>query len=145
MPDWKSRLAVSYIDSSNQEVLISPIDSFTPSFTLGAEVIHSIERTHVGVVYTPQAINFTMTVKAIGDVAAKLTGIALEGQRFNLVLQETDDGNDWSFKKVVLSSCVITSANPSAATPSGAPTATFSGVSLGASAEAKQGSPVRIP
>jgi hypothetical protein len=145
MPDWKSRLAVSYVDTNNNEVLITPIDSFTPSFSLNAEVIHSIERTHVGVVYTPQAINFTMSVKAIGDVAAQLTSIALEGRRFDLVLQETDDGTDWSFKKVVLSSCIITSASPSAATPAGAPTATFSGFSLGASSEAKQGTPVRIP
>jgi hypothetical protein len=145
MPDWKSRLAVSYIDDTNTEVQVTPIDSFTPSFQLNAEIIHSIERTHVGVIYNPQGINFTMTVKAIGDVAALLTTIALEGRRFDVVLQETDDGNDWSFKKLVLSSCLITAATPSTATTSGAPSATFSGVSLGASAEAKQGTPVRIP
>jgi len=145
MPDWKSRLAVSYVDETNTEVLITPIDSFTPTFTLSTEVIHSLERTHVGVVYAPKGMAFSMTVKAIGDVAARLTTLAFDGRRFNLILQETDDGNDWSFKKLVLSSCIITSASPSAATPAGAPSATFSGVSLGASAEAKQGSPVRIP
>jgi hypothetical protein len=145
MPDWSSRLAVSYIDDTQSEVLISPIDSFTPSFSLNTEVIHSIERTHVGVVYQPQNINFSLSVKAIGDVAARLTTIALEGRRFDVVLQETDDGNDWSFRKLVLSNCIITSASPSNATPSGAPTATFSGISLAASAEAKQGQPVRIP
>lgn len=145
MPDWKSRLAVSYVDDTNTEVLITPIDSFTPTFTLSTEVIHSLERTHVGVVYAPQGMSFSMTVKAIGDVAARLTTLAFEGRRFSLILQETDDGNDWSFKKLVMSSCIITSASPSAASPTGAPSATFSGVSLGASAEAKQGSPVRIP
>ncbi len=145
MPDWKSRLAVSYIDDAQNEVLISPIDSFTPSFSLNTEVIHSIERTHIGVVYTPQNINFSLTVKAIGDVAAQLTTIALEGRRFDVVLQETDDGSDWSFKKLVLTSCIITSASPSTTTPSGAPTATFSGLSLSASSEAKRGTPVRIP
>jgi hypothetical protein len=145
MPDWKSRLSVSYIDDTAAEVLISPIDSFTPSFSLPTEVIHSIERTHVGVVYQPQNITFSMSVKAIGDVTAKLTKIALEGTRFDVVLQETDDGNDWSFKKVVLTNCIITSASPSNATPSGAPTATFSGLSLAASTEAKRGAPVRIP
>lgn len=145
MPDWKSRLAVSYVDDTNTEVLITPIDSFTPSFTLSTEVIHSLERTHVGVVYAPQGISFSMSVKAIGDVAARLTTIAFEGRRFSLVMQETDDGNDWTFKKLVLSNCIITSASPSSATPTGAPTATFSGLSLGASSEAKQGSPVRIP
>lgn len=145
MPDWKSRLAVSYIDDTQTEVLISPIDSFTPSFSLNTEVIHSIERTHVGVVYLPQNINFSMSVKAIGDAAARLTTLALEGRRFDVVLQETDDGTDWSFTKLVLSNCIITSASPSNATPSGSPTATFSGMSLGASAEAKRGQTVRIP
>jgi hypothetical protein len=145
MPDWKSRLAVSFIDDTNTEVQITPIDSFTPSFQLNTEVIHSIERTHVGMIYNPQGITFTMTVKAIGDVAAQLTTVALEGRQFQVVLQETDDGNDWSFKKLVLSGCVITAATPTTATTTGAPSATFSGVSLGASSEAKQGSPVRIP
>jgi len=145
MADWRSRLAVSYIDDTHSEVLISPIDSFTPSFSLNTEVIHSIERTHVGVVYLPQAINFSMSVKAIGEVAARLTALALEGRRFDVVVQETDDGSDWSFKKLVLSNCIITSASPSNATPSGSPTATFSGMSLAASAEAKRGQPVRIP
>lgn len=145
MPDWKSRLAVSFIDDTQAEVLITPIDSFTPSFSLNTEVIHSIERTHVGVVYLPQNINFSMSVKAIGDVAARLTTLALEGRRFDVVLQETDDGNDWAFEKVVLSNCIITSASPSNAMPSGSPVATFSGISLAASAEAKRGQPVRIP
>ena len=145
MPDWKSRLAVSFIDDTQAEVLITPIDSFTPSFSLNTEVIHSIERTHVGVVYLPQNINFSMSVKAIGDVAARLTTLALEGRRFDVVLQETDDGNDWAFEKLVLSNCIITSASPSNAMPSGSPVATFSGVSLAASAEAKRGQPVRIP
>lgn len=145
MPDWKSRLAVSYVDDTNTEVLITPIDSFTPSFTLSTEVIHSLEQTHVGVVYAPQNMAFSMSVRAIGDVAALLTVIAFEGRRFSLVMQETDDGNDWTFKKLVMSNCIITSASPSTATPTGAPTATFSGIALASSAEGKSGSPVRIP
>lgn len=145
MPDWKSRLAVSYLDDANNEVQVSPIDSFSPSFALGTEVIHSLERTHIGLVYAPQNISFSMAVKAIGPVAAQLTAIALQGRRFSLVLQETDDGTDWAFKKLVLSNCIITSATPTSATPSGAPTATFSGISLSASAEGKVGAPVRIP
>jgi hypothetical protein len=146
MADWKSRLAVSYIDNNNNEVVITPIDSFSPSFSLNTEVIHSLERSHVGVVYSPQSISFSMTVKAIGDVAAQLTALALEGRRFSLALQETDDGTDWSFKKIVLTECIITSATPTSATPAGAPSATFSGISLGASSESKRGgAPVRIP
>ncbi len=144
MPEWKTRLAVSYIAGGNT-VTISPIDSYTPTFALNAEALHSIEQTHIGVIYSPQAMSFSLTVKAIGDVAAQLTVLALEGKKFNIVLQETDDGNDWSFKKVVMEDCIITSASPSAAVISGAPAATFSGFSLAASAEPKVGSKVEVP
>ena len=44
MADWNTRLAVSYDDGSGHKVEISPIDSFTPTFSLNAEVLHSIER-----------------------------------------------------------------------------------------------------
>jgi hypothetical protein len=143
MPDWKTRLAVSYQEGENT-VQITPIDAFTPSFTLNSEALHSIEQTHVGVVYTPQAMSFSMTVRAIGDVAAKLTALAFAGTRFSVVLQ-VESGSDWAFKSIVMSDCVITSASPSAVTPSGAPTATFSGFSLGANALPSQGSAVGIP
>ena len=142
--DWQTRLAVSYTDSDKNTVDITPIDSFSPSFALNADVLHSIEDTHIGVIYSPQAISFTMTVKAIGSVAAKLTKIAFEGQRFSITLQESGDGKDWSFSSIVLAGCVITSASTNAS-PSGAPTATFSGFSLQASAEPKQGAAVAIP
>lgn len=145
MPDWNSRLAVSYDASDGSSGEISPIDSFSPSFALNAEAMHSIEATHIGVIYNPQAMTFSMTVKAIGDVAAKLTMLALNGTRFNVVLQETDGGSDWSFKSVVMSDCIITSAAPSAATITGAPAATFSGFSLSAKAEPKKGTAVKIP
>jgi hypothetical protein len=144
MPDWKTRLAVTYI-ANGDSITISPIDSYTPTFALNAEALHSIEQTHIGVVYSPQAMSFSLTVKAIGDVAAQLTVLALEGTRFDIVLQETDDGNDWSFKTVVMKDCIITSASPSAAVISGAPAATFSGFSLAASAEPKNGSKVEVP
>lgn len=144
MPDWNTRLAVSYIEGSNT-VTISPIDSYTPTFSLNAEALHSIEQTHIGVIYQPQAMTFSMTVKAIGNVAAQLTSLALEGKTFDIVLQETDDGNDWSFKTIVMKNCTITSASPSPATISGAPAATFSGFSLAASAEPKLGTKVEVP
>jgi hypothetical protein len=145
MADWKTRLAVSYHDSNGgANVEISPIDSFTPSFSLSAEVLHSIEKTHIGVVYSPQAISFSMTVKAIGDVAGRLTELALKGRRFNIVLQE-GSGSDWSFKSVVLNDCIITSATPTSATISGSPAATFSGVSLGAVADTKAAGQASIP
>ncbi len=133
MADWKSRLAVVYSDGGAPQE-ISPIDAFTPSFSMNAEVLHSIERTHIGMVFSPESMSFSMTVKAIGDVAAKLTALALSRKRFSITLQEKV-GNDWSFTKVVMSDCLITAATPTAATISGAPAATFSGISLGASAE----------
>lgn len=144
MPDWKTRLAVSFEDGPNT-ILISPIDAMTPTFTLSAEPLHSIEATHIGVIFTPQTLTFSMTVKAIGDVAAQLTALALEGKRFNILLQESDNGTDWSFAKIVMSECIITSAAPSNTVISGAPTATFSGFSLAASAEPKTGSRITIP
>ena len=145
MPDWKTRLAVSYVDEDENSVDITPIDSFSPTFSLNSEVLHSIEQTHIGVVFTPDALSFTLTVKAIGDVAAQLTSLALKGKRFNITLQETDNGTDWSFNKIVMEECVITSAAPTAATVSGAPTATFSGFSLAASAETKSKEIVNVP
>ena len=145
MADWNSRLAVAYDAADGSQGEISPIDSFSPSFSLNAEALHSLEATHIGVIYSPQGMTFSMTVKAIGDIAAKLTTLALAGTRFNVVLQETDGGTDWSFKSVVMSDCIITSAAPSAATISGAPAATFSGFSLSAKAEPKKGSAVKIP
>jgi hypothetical protein len=142
--DWRTRLAVTYVDESGRQVDVTPIDSFTPTFALNAEVHHSIERTHLGAIFQPESITFSMTVKAIGDVAAQLTALALAGQRFDITLHE-HNGTDWSFKTVVLRECLITSASPSNATVSGAPSATFSGFSLQASAEPKQGAAVSIP
>lgn len=142
--DWKTRLAVSY-DEGKGEVAITPIDSFSPTFTITSEALHSIEATHIGVIHSPQAITFSMTVKAIGDPAAKLTSLAMEAKRFDIILQETDDGTDWSFTKIVLSDCLITSAAPTAASTTGAPTAVFSGYSLGASSTPKTGRMVEIP
>ena len=144
MPDWKTRLAVSYKDANGKTVDVTPIDSFSPSFAINTEVLHSIEDTHIGVIYTPEQMSFSMTVKAIGGVAAKLTALAMEGTHFDITLQEAD-GDDWSFSTVVMTDCLITSANPTSATPSGAPTATFSGISLGSSITDKEKKVVELP
>src|SRR4051812_43417904 len=103
MPDWNTRLAVSFQEGGNT-VDITPIDAFSPTFSLNAEALHSLEDTHLGVVYSPQAMTFSMTVKAIGDVAARLTALAFAGTRFDVVLQEADGstGSDWSFKNIVM-------------------------------------------
>jgi len=144
MADWKTKLAVVYQDDAGNTVEITPIQSYSPNFALNAEALHSIEDTHTGVVYSPQQLSFSMTVNAIGDVAARLTSLALEGKRFDIVLQERE-GTDWSFNTVVMSQCIITSAAPTAATVSGAPSATFSGFSLAAKVEPKRGSAVSVP
>jgi hypothetical protein len=144
MADWKTRLAVVYQDDAGNTVEITPIQSYTPNFALNAEALHSIEHTHTGVVYSPQQLSFSMTVNAIGGVAARLTTLALTGKRFDIVLQERE-GTDWSFNTVVMSQCIITSAAPTAATVSGAPSATFSGFSLSAKVEPKQGQAVSVP
>jgi len=112
--DWRTRLAVSYTENG-KTVDITPIDSFSPSFSLSIEPIHSIERTHVGAVFSPQSITFSLTVKAIGDVAARLTALAMQGKRFDITLQEKV-GDDWSFESVVLGDCMLTSAMPTQAT-----------------------------
>lgn len=142
--DWKTRLAVTYVDANGKKVEVTPIDSFSPTFSMNAEVHHSIERTHIGAIFMPESITFSMTVKSIGGVAAQLTVLAMTGTRFDITLHETD-GTDWAFKSVVLRECLITSATPSSATVSGAPSATFSGFSLQAGAEPKDGTAVTIP
>jgi thiamine pyrophosphokinase len=144
MPDWNSRLAVSWQDSSGVHKLV-PVDAFAPSFSLNAEVLHSIEATHIGVVYSPKSMTFSLSVKAIGDSAAQLTALALSGTRFDIILQETDQGSDWSFAKIVMQECIITSASPTNAVISGAPAATFSGFSLASQVQPKTGSPVSLP
>ena len=143
MADWQTRLAVSFVESG-RTVLITPINAFSSTLSLNAEALHSIEATHIGVVYTPQTMNFSLTVSAIGDVAAQLTALALEGKRFDIILQETDDGTDWSYKKVVMKECIITQSSQSVAL-SGAPQVTFSGFSLSTSAEPKSGQALEIP
>ena len=143
MADWKTRLVVTY-DEGGSPVEISPIDAFTPTFAMGGEILHSIERTHIGMIFSPESISFSITVKAIGDVAAKLTALALSRKRFNITLKE-QVGNDWAFSTVVLTECLITNATPTAATISGAPSATFSGVSLAASATDNGSQATKLP
>lgn len=125
---WNTRLAVRYTDATGTHD-ITPIQSFSPTFATAAEPLHSIERTHVGVVAMPQSVTFSMSVNAIGPAAAQLTALALTGTQFEILLQE-QVGNDWSFSTIVLSNCTITSSTPTTATISGAPTATFSGFSM---------------
>lgn len=126
--DWNTRLGVRF-RLNNSETRIHLAQSFVPTFGTSAEPLHAIERTHVGVVATPQSLTFTLSVTAIGPAAAELTGLALRGEPFDIVLLE-QEGNDWSFSTIVMERCYVTSAAPGSATVSGAPVATFSGFSL---------------
>jgi hypothetical protein len=63
MPEWNTKLAVQYTKGS-ETVTISPIDSFSPSFSMNIEPLHSVEASHIGAIFSPPTINFSMTVKA---------------------------------------------------------------------------------
>lgn len=123
--DWNTRLEVTVGD-----LVITPIDSFTPTFTTPKTALHSIEQDNVGFVYQPRTATFSMQVKAMGPAVAELTKMALEGTKFTIQLAEKK-GTDWSFKKLLFRDCIITAANPSNVVIEGAPTATFSGSILG--------------
>ncbi|AIE86490.1 hypothetical protein [Fimbriimonas ginsengisoli] len=139
MREWNTRLSVSFTVDGGSPTLISPIDSFSPSFALNAEPLHSIEATHIGVIYSPDSMTFSLTVKALGDVAGQLTALAMNGTPFDIILQEST-GDDWSFHSILMSSCVITSAAPTNASISGAPSATFSGFALKSTSDGKAAS-----
>ena len=125
MPDWNSRLEVTVNGTT-----VTPIESFTPTYTTPVTPIHSIEADNVGALYHPQTATFTMTVKAIGANALTLAQFAIAGTKFNVQLAEKK-GSDWSFKKLLFRDCIVTSANPSNAVMDGVPIATFSGIVLG--------------
>lgn len=127
--DWNSRLEVTVNGTT-----VTPIDSFTPTYTTSVTPIHSIEADNVGAMYHPTTATFTMTVKAIGASAATLAKLTLKGEKFDVQLAEKK-GADWSFKKLLFRDCIITSANPSNAVSDGVPVATFSGIVLGFNAD----------
>ncbi|GAB3142919.1 hypothetical protein GCM10027290_18380 [Micromonospora sonneratiae] len=143
MPEWNTKLAVTYTKGS-ETFTISPIDSFSPSFAMNVEPLHSVEASHIGAIYSPPTINFSMTVKAIGPIVGQLTKLAIDGELFNISLLELV-GDDWTFSSFVLEDCLITSASPTTATVSGAPAATFSGFSLTAKVDPKVGDLSSLP
>lgn len=142
-PEWRTRLAVT-LTTGTGTVVITPIDTFTPSFSMNVEPLHSVEASHIGAIFSPPTINFSMTVKAIGDVVGRLTKLALDGEKFSISLLE-QTGDDWTFSSFVLENCLITSASPTTAAVTGAPSATFSGFSLSASVDPKTGDASTVP
>ena len=127
--DWKTRLEITVAGK-----VVSPIDSFTPTFNLQTTPVHSIEADNVGAIFHPQAATFTMALKAIGTSVADLTALAISGGKFDIQIAEKQ-GTDWSFKKLLFRDCLITSANPSNVVIDGAPVATFNGIILGFTAD----------
>jgi hypothetical protein len=135
MPSWNTRLEVHVAGKP-----VSPITSFTTTFTTAITPIHSIEADNVGVIQKPQTIAFTMTVPAIGtdqatENAMAIYKLAVSGTAFEVALVVKGSGTDWSFSSLLYSGCYITSANPSnvtVGTTSGqldtVPVATFSGI-----------------
>lgn len=142
-PEWRTRLAVTMTTRSGTTV-ITPIDTFSPSFSMNVEPLHSVEASHIGAIFSPATINFSMTVKAIGEVVGRLTKLALDGEKFSISLLE-QTGDDWTFSSFVLENCLITSASPTTASVTGAPSATFSGFSLSVSVDPKTGDATRVP
>ena len=52
--NWRSRLTVSVeAPGSETPIRVTPIDALQPSFSFQAEPVHSIEDTHLGVIYSP--------------------------------------------------------------------------------------------
>ncbi|TMV00050.1 hypothetical protein [Streptomyces sp. DASNCL29] len=139
----QSRLAVVLEGKTDQP--LTPVESFTPTFNLNAEVVHSLEATHVGYIANPANFTFTLTVKAIGGASAALTQLAVAGKEFSIGLYQAKGSNtdEWDFKSLLFNKCLITSANPSNAVINGAPTATFSGVAREAVAD--DGTEHRLP
>jgi hypothetical protein len=69
-----------------------------------------------------------MTLNAMGDAAANLMAKAMQGSRFDIIVQ-VQEGTDWSFQSILLANCIVTQVQTNAPV-SGAPTITLSGVSL---------------
>ncbi|MBH0053123.1 MULTISPECIES: hypothetical protein [unclassified Salinibacterium] len=129
---WKNTRLAVFVGTT----MITPVDTFTPSFSLNTETIHSLEATHVGYVANPESFTFSVSVKAIGGGAAHLMNLAMTGTEFSVGLYRQADSSpdEWDFEQILLEKCIITSANPSNATTNGAPNATFSGVARKAGA-----------
>ncbi|MCD0449190.1 hypothetical protein LO762_08315 [Actinocorallia sp. API 0066] len=130
MPDWNTRLEIRL-----GTTVVSPISQFTPTFNVPHLVLHSIDEDNVGYVRQPQTFTFTMTVQAIGTVVADLTALAVNGKEFEITVAEKQ-GTDWAFKALKFARCVITSVNPSNVVIDGAPSASFTCMSLSPGVEA---------
>lgn len=120
---WDTRLTV-VVDTT----VVTPIDSFNPTFNVPVQPLHSLEADNVAHVVQPQAFTFTMAVKAIGPVVAKLTEMAMARTKFSVGVQEAR-GNDWTFQQIAFNDCYITSVANNIVID-GVPTTTFNCICL---------------
>lgn len=120
---WDTRLTVM-VDTT----VVTPIDSFNPTFNVPVQPLHSLEADNVAHVVQPQAFTFTMAVKAIGPVVAKLTAMAMARTKFSVGVQEAR-GNDWTFQQIAFNDCYITSVANNIVID-GVPTTTFNCICL---------------
>src|SRR3954447_17754977 len=130
MPDWNTRLEVTLGTTP-----ITPITSISPTFTVPHTVLHSIESDNVGVVRQPVTITFTMAIPALATAVADLTAFALTGQEFEISVTEAT-GDDWAFKSIKFSRCLVTSATPSNVVIDGVPQANFTCMALSVAMDA---------
>jgi len=130
--------------------MVTPIESFNPTFTTPYRVQHSLEQDNVGFVRQPFSFTFTMTVRAVGEAGqangvARLTQLALEGTEFQIAVVRADGspGNQWSFQEAMFKRCFITSASPSNVTLQDSPSATFNCICLQYEMTDQQGNVVK--
>ena len=120
MTDWNTRLAIVYQpldpiagEPQGQPLQITPIDSFQSTLNTAAQALHSLEQTHVGAVFSPADLQFTMTVKQSASEMGHLTELGLNHQRFNIGVQVSEVNpvtgvSDWNLQSILLSNCIIT-------------------------------------
>jgi hypothetical protein len=123
MPDWNTRLEVRVKGQP-----VTPIQSFTPTFTTPFTPLHSLEADNQGFIRQPFTFTFTMAVTAIGTAVADLTELALNGTQFDVAIAEKQ-GTDWALKSIKFAHCVITGVD-SSITLTDAPMVTFNCAAL---------------
>lgn len=154
MADWNTRLAIVYQPQDpitgqpqGNALQITPINSFQSTMNTAAQALHSLEQTHVGAVFSPADIQFTMTVVQSASEMGHLMEIGLNRARFQIgvVVSEVNPvtgTSDWNLQQIILNNCIITQmqVGPIVTTPGVAPTIVISGVSLHVSVTAADGS-----
>jgi len=129
MPDWNTKLSVKLGTAP-----VSPVTSFTPTFTTAQTPLHSIEADNVGSIQGATTYTFVIVLPANSAAVATLTANAITRTPFTLTVSE-DSGTDWAFKSLTFDGCQVTQAQSSTITVDGIPQSTFTCLALGATVE----------